>query len=93
MFKKLGRLFVIKTRLEAYAVIYAIAVGAVGRGYHYLDIYPGWMGYLMFAACTGAVFVAGGKILDATARRRRKGEERRSRDRRERREAEAVRTF
>jgi hypothetical protein len=69
MLKKLGRLFVIRTRWEAYAVIYALAVGATGRGLHYLDVYPGFAGYLLFAACTAAVFMAGGKILDATPRR------------------------
>jgi hypothetical protein len=82
MLKKLARLFVIKTRLEAFAVIYAIAVGAVGRGYDYLEIYPGPAGYPFFAACTAAVFIAGGKILDATDRKRRGEEERRSGDRR-----------
>jgi hypothetical protein len=82
MIKKLGRLFVIKTRFEAFAVIYAIALGAVERGMHYLQIYPGWPGYVMFMACTAAVFIAGGKILDSTARKRREGEERRNGDRR-----------
>jgi hypothetical protein len=82
MLKKLGRLFVIKTRFEAFAVIYAIAVGAVGRGYDYLEIYPGPAGYLFFAACAAAVFLAGGKILDATDRKRKAGEERRCGDRR-----------
>jgi hypothetical protein len=66
MLKKLARLFVIKTRIEAFAVIYAIAVGAVSRGFLYLQQYPGLGGYLLFAACTGTVFVAGAKILDAT---------------------------
>jgi hypothetical protein len=66
MYRKLARLFVIKTRLEAFAVIYAIAVGAVTRGFIYLEQYPGTPGYLLFAACTGAVFIAGGKLLDAT---------------------------
>jgi hypothetical protein len=66
MLRKLRRLFVIKTRLEAYAVIYAIAVGAVTRGYLYLHQYPGAGGRLLFAACTGVVFIAGAKILDAT---------------------------
>ena len=66
MVRKLARLFVIKNRFEAYAVIYAIAVGATGRGFHYLDLYPGAGGWLLFAACTGAVFMAGAKILDAT---------------------------
>ena len=66
MLKRALRLFVIKTRLEAYAVIYALAVGGVGRGFDYLDQYPGVGGWLLFAACTGAVFMAGAKILDAT---------------------------
>ncbi len=77
MLAKFARLFIIKTRLEAFAIIYALAVGAVTRGYHYLDQYPGPIGWLFFAACTGAVFMAGAKILDATARKRREGEERR----------------
>lgn len=66
MFSKLARLFVIKTRIEAFAIIYALAVGAVTRGFVYLETYPGTTGYLLFAACTGAVFMAGGKLLDAT---------------------------
>jgi hypothetical protein len=66
MLKKALRLFVIKTRLEAWAIIYALAVGAVSRGFHYMDQYPGIGGWLLFAACTGAVFMAGAKILDAT---------------------------
>jgi hypothetical protein len=82
MLKKLARPFMIKTRIEAFAVIYAIAVGAVGRGYDYLEIYPGALGCLFFAACTAAVFIAGGKILDATERKRKAGEERRNGDRR-----------
>ena len=62
--KKLGRLFVIKTRVEAYMVIYALGLGAAERGTHYLDRYPGYGGYLLFLACTGSVFLAGAKILD-----------------------------
>jgi hypothetical protein len=77
MLKKLSRLFVIKTRFEAFAIIYAIAVGAVGRGMHYLEVYPGVPGYLLFAACTGAVFMAGSKILEAVGPKLKKGEERR----------------
>jgi hypothetical protein len=65
MFTKIARLFTIKTRFEACAVIYALAVGAVSRGYLYLDQYPGTGGWLLFAACTGTVFLAGGKIFDA----------------------------
>ncbi|HEY0112099.1 MAG TPA: hypothetical protein VGB59_02990 [Allosphingosinicella sp.] len=66
MLKKALRLFVIKTRLEAWAIIYALAAGATTRGFVYLSQYPGWTGWLLFAACTGAVFMAGAKILDAT---------------------------
>ncbi len=77
MLKKVARLFIIKTRFEAFAIIYAIAVGSVARGSIYLDSYPGFAGYLLFAACTGAVFLGGAKILDATDRKRREGEERR----------------
>ena len=82
MLKKLARLFVIKTRFEAFAVIYAIAVGAVSRGYHYMEVYPGPIGYVFFAACTAVVFVAGAKILDTTAPKRKKDEDRRRGDRR-----------
>lgn len=82
MLKKFSRLFIIKTRFEAFAVIYAIAVGAVTRGYDYLDLYPGPAGYILFLACTGAVFLGGAKILDATARKRRRNEERRVGERR-----------
>ena len=66
MLKRALRLFVIKTRFEAWAIIYALAVGAVTRGELYLMQYPGLGGWLLFACCTGAVFMAGAKILDAT---------------------------
>ena len=65
MLKKIGRLFTIKTRFEAWLVIYAIALGAVERGRHYLEIYPGFGGWLLAVACTGVVFVAGAKLLDS----------------------------
>jgi hypothetical protein len=65
MLKKIGRLFQIKTRLEAWLVTYAIALGAVERGRHYLEIYPGVGGWLLALACTGVVFLAGGKLLDS----------------------------
>src|SRR3546814_17534118 len=48
VFRKIGRLFKIKTRLEAWAVIYAITVGAVYRGTWYLHKYPGVSGWLLF---------------------------------------------
>ena len=78
MFRRLGRLFVIKTRWEALAVIYAIALGAVERGIHYLQSFPGVGGWLLFAACTGVVFMVGGKLMDLT--RTDSGERRRSTD-------------
>ena len=77
MLQKIARLFIIKTRFEAYAIIYAIAVGAIARGSIYLETYPGFAGWLLAACCTGAVFLGGAKILDATDRKRREGEERR----------------
>lgn len=76
--KKLGRLFVIKTRVEAFMVIYALALGATERGVAYLGQYPGIGGKLLFLACTGSVFMAGAKMLDCI------------RHEKEKREAEAV---
>ena len=64
MFGKIARLFVIKTRLEAFLIIYALALGATKRGSVYLAQFPGWGGWLLFLACTAAVFMAGAKILD-----------------------------
>ena len=65
MLRKVGRLFTIKTRFEAWAVIYVIALGAVERGRVYLDTYPGLGGWLLALACTGVVFLAGAKLLDS----------------------------
>ena len=65
MFRKLARLFTIKTRLEAYLVTYAIAVGAVERGVHYMQNYPGNGGVLLAMACLGVPFIAGAKLLDS----------------------------
>jgi hypothetical protein len=64
MLRKVTRLFVIKTRLEAFLIIYALALGATERGALYLTQYPGWGGKLLFLACSAAVFMAGAKILD-----------------------------
>ena len=65
MLKRVGRLFTIKTRAEAWLIIYAIALGAVERGQHYLETYPGTGGWLLALACTGVVFLAGAKLLDS----------------------------
>ena len=64
--QRVGRLFVIKTRWEAWAVTWAIALGAAERGKHYLALYPGAIGWMFFGICCLVVFVAGAKLLDAT---------------------------
>lgn len=64
MLRKLGRLFVIKNRFEAFLIIYALALGSSARGMAYLQEYPGLGGKLLFLATTGAVFLAGAKMLD-----------------------------
>jgi hypothetical protein len=64
MIARVGRLFVIKTKFEAYLIIYALALGATARGSAYLAQYPGAGGKLLFLACTAAVFMAGARILD-----------------------------
>lgn len=65
MLRKFGRLFVIKNRFEAFVIIYALALGAMERGTAYLAQFPGTPGTILFWACSGAVFLAGAKILDA----------------------------
>jgi hypothetical protein len=68
MLTRITRLFVIKTKFEAFLVIYALAVGAAQRGSAYLTEYPGLGGKLLFACCTVAVFMAGARILDSLER-------------------------
>lgn len=74
MLSKIGRLFVIKTKLEASLIIYALALGAIERGSVYLTQYPGVGGKLLFLACTGAVFMAGAKIFDCLRHERERHE-------------------
>jgi hypothetical protein len=69
MWTKIKRLFTIKTKFEAFLIIYALALGATERGVIYMQQYPGYGGMLLALACTGAVFMAGGKILDAVEMR------------------------
>ena len=64
MFLRIRRLFTIKTKFEAFLVIYGLGTGAVERGMHYLDRFPGIGGWMLFLLCPIAVFMAGGKILD-----------------------------
>lgn len=72
MLAKIKRLFTIKTKLEAFLIIYALALGAVERGSAYIGQYPGFGGKLLFIACTGSVFIAGAKILDCISLEREK---------------------
>ncbi|OYU33468.1 hypothetical protein [Novosphingobium sp. PASSN1] len=65
LLRKIGRLFVIKNRFEASAIIYALALGSAERGQIYLSQYPGFGGKLLFLASCVAVFMAGAKIMDA----------------------------
>ena len=65
MVTQLKNLFTIKSKFEAFLVIYGLAVGAVERGFHYLQLYPGIAGELMFAICPIAVFMASTRILDS----------------------------
>lgn len=68
MIKHIGRLFIIKTKFEAFLVIYGLGLGAVERGVHYLVQYPGPGGKLLFAVCPVAVFMAGARILESVER-------------------------
>ena len=63
--KKLARLFQIKTKAEVFLVTYPLALGAVKRGQDYMLQYPGKTGWLFFALCMGAVFLASSKMLQA----------------------------
>lgn len=65
MYARIARLFTIKTKFEAFLIIYGLATGATERGVHYMKLYPGAMGWVFFALCPIAVFMAGGKILDS----------------------------
>ena len=68
MLTRFSRLFVIKTKFEAFLVIYGLGNGAVERGMHYLQLYPGVGGKLLFAASPVAVFMAAARILDSLER-------------------------
>lgn len=68
MWTRICRLFTIKTKFEAFMVIYGLGLGAVERGVHYLQQYPGIGGWLLFSVCPIAVFMAGARILDSLER-------------------------
>lgn len=65
MWSRVARLFTIKTKFEAFVIIYGLGLGAVERGVHYMQMYPGIGGKLLFAVCPIAVFMAGGKLIDS----------------------------
>ena len=68
MLRKFARLFVIKNKFEAFLVIYGIACGAIERGVHYMQQYPGAQGWMLFALSPVIVFMAGARILDSVER-------------------------
>ncbi|MBX9815808.1 MAG: hypothetical protein A4S12_03810 [Proteobacteria bacterium SG_bin5] len=70
MIGRIAQLFVIKNKFEAFLVIFGLANGAVERGVRYLEQYPGVGGWLLFAVCPIAVFMAGARILDSLDRQR-----------------------
>lgn len=70
MFGKIARLFVIKSKFEAFLVIYGLGTGAVERGVHYMQQYPGIGGKILFCVTPVAVFMAGARILDSLERER-----------------------
>ena len=71
MWRKFSRLFVIKNKFEAFLVIYGLGLGAVERGIHYVQQYHGSVGgWMLFAVCPIAVFMAGARILDSVENNR-----------------------
>ncbi len=64
--KKLSRLFQIKTKTEVFLVTYALGMGAVERGMVYMHQFHGnAIGKIFFILCTGSVFLAASKMLQA----------------------------
>ena len=66
--RKFARLFIIKTKFEAFLVIYGLGLGAVERGMHYHAAISRLRGKMLFAVCPIAVFMAGARILDSVER-------------------------
>lgn len=69
MVARIARLFIIKTKFEAFLVIYGLGTGAVERGIHYMAQYPGIGGKLLFCLSPLAVFMAGARILESVEQR------------------------
>jgi hypothetical protein len=68
MLRKFARLFIIKTKFEAFLVIYGLGTGAIERGVHYMRQYPGLGGKILFCLTPIAVFMAAARILDSLDR-------------------------
>ena len=66
MLRKISRLFVIKTRFEAFLIIYALALGATSRSANYLTQYPGWGGKLRTSRGTSRKRAGGLQAADTT---------------------------
>lgn len=65
MIDRMKRLFTIRTKFEAFLIIYGLSMGACERGVVYMQIYPGMGGKILAGCCTIAVFLGGGMIIDA----------------------------
>ena len=63
--ERIKKLFTVNTKFEAFLIIYALSLGAVERGIIYVHHYPGFGGKLLALCCTGAVFIAGGRLIDS----------------------------
>lgn len=68
MLRSFARLFIVKNKFEAFLVIYGIACGAIERGVHYMQQYPGAQGWMLFGLSPVIVFMAGARILDSVER-------------------------
>lgn len=65
---KFVRLFTIRTKFEAFLVIYGIACGAIERGLHLQQQHQGWSGWFLLGLSPVIVFMAGARILDSVER-------------------------
>jgi hypothetical protein len=69
MFTKIARLFTIKTRLEALRGYLRAGRGRGEPGYLYPRSISGTGGWLLFAACTGTVFLGAARSSTRSAAR------------------------
>jgi hypothetical protein len=62
---------VIDSRFLAYMLVFSIASGVGLRAWRYVDLYPGWFGWLLFALSPLTAVVAAVTILYAVRARQR----------------------